>query len=760
MKIEVTCKNIPENKGVIEEIKRATGFSDVTARLLFYRGIDSASKALRFINPGKKWLNDPFLLFGMKEAVNKIKKARDLRQNVLIFGDYDADGVCAASLLTYCLRDFGLNPMTVVPERAEGYGLNPETVLSLHGKKKIDLLITVDCGISEHDTIEKFKENGIDVVVTDHHEPPEQLPECTVIDPKIKGHDYPFDGLCGAGVAYKLGSALIGEEADKYLDIAALATVADSMDLVLENRDIVYEGLKIFNSSIRPCFKYLLGDNNKAVTATTLAFTVAPRINAGGRMGDARSALDLLMSENENEKFDLAVKLNAYNVARQSECDEIFRQAKEKLKGEDLSDKEIIVVQDENWKTGFVGIVASRLMDEYNRPVIVFGGADGALKGSARSIDGVNIHSAITAAGDLLESFGGHSQAAGLTVKKENYGALKERLNSFLKENYGECAEEKTLFVDAEIDGAFPISVAKEIERLEPFGTGNKKPLFLTETEGLKVSPLKIGSPHYSFKISDFEILDFNGEKDVLTLSAPVKKKIVYELSLSVFKGREYLKGYLKHVAIEKLNSYVSELYFFENEIKKLLKDGKSEAEVRSIDEITIDKKGHGTVFAISDTENLKYYENLKDLTIHTFYVGGKTRENVVLVSPSEMPEGYDRIVYLDEPMQFVNTEKESYCNFDLSGYDALEHVSTDRADMIEVFNTMNGYVGKEYGGSAAAFYKYKPDTEMHQFVFGAEVFTELGFFNVKNGILYRDKSVKSPLENSVIYGKVFEIRG
>ena len=234
---------------LITQIALNCNISFDTARLLFYRKQDTVEKVKRFLSPSKKHFHNPNLLSGVAQATAKINSAKQNAQNVLIFGDYDADGVCATTVLYNCLKDYGFNSITTyIPERSEGYGLNIDTVQRLKESNDIQLLITVDCGISDYDKIEKIKELGIDVIVTDHHEPPEILPDCIKINPKLSGQSYPFDGLCGAGVAYKLGYALVGEKANDYLDFVALATVADSMELVDENRDIVAEGLKLFNS--------------------------------------------------------------------------------------------------------------------------------------------------------------------------------------------------------------------------------------------------------------------------------------------------------------------------------------------------------------------------------------------------------------------------------------------------------------------------------------------------------------------------------
>ncbi|MBQ0099459.1 MAG: DHH family phosphoesterase [Firmicutes bacterium] len=379
MKVLFEKDNFVYDENLILSISNECGIMQDTARLLLHRNIDSIEKAKIFLSPSKKYFYNPNLLFGVKEAVERIKKAKEGNENILVFGDYDADGVCATTVLYSSLNDFGVNVNAVIPEREDGYGLNVEMIKKIISKNKIDVIVTVDCGISDYEKIEEIKKLGLDVIVTDHHEPPEMLPNCICINPKIKGQDYPFNGLCGAGVAYKLSYALIGEKADNYLDFVSLATVADSMDLIDENRNIVYEGLKIFNSNkLRSCFKYCLGENvNKQITAQTLAFSLAPRINAGGRMGDANSALNLFLEEDENEKFNLAVRLNTYNIDRQVQCDEIYNQAKVIIKEKKLYNDKAILIYNESWKSGFVGIVASKLVEEYNRPVIVFVGYDG-----------------------------------------------------------------------------------------------------------------------------------------------------------------------------------------------------------------------------------------------------------------------------------------------------------------------------------------------------------------------------------------------
>ena len=319
-----------EQLNIIADLASASGYTEHITRILYARGIDTVEKIRRFMRPSHKNFLSPFLMKGMQEAVEMITQARNEGKTVAVFGDYDADGVCASAIMYHALKDFGIDAHIYVPERADGYGLSEEAVDKIFEDCNPELFITVDCGISCAQEAQYIYELGCDVIVTDHHELPEVLPDCVIINPKLTD-DYPYDNLCGAGVAFKLACALIGEKAYEYLDFAALATVADSVALLGENRDIVTEGLKLFNNNPRPCFSTLIGKTYDGVTAQTLAFNVAPRINAAGRMGDARAAFRLFTSESESEIYDLSTKLCLYNTERQKYCDELYASAKKKL---------------------------------------------------------------------------------------------------------------------------------------------------------------------------------------------------------------------------------------------------------------------------------------------------------------------------------------------------------------------------------------------------------------------------------------------
>lgn len=743
-----------EQTKVVKNISESCNILFDTARLLFYRNIDTVQKAERFLNPGKKRFYDAFLLGGVKQAVERIEFAKLHNQKVLVFGDYDADGICATATLYYCLKEYGVNAMISVPEREDGYGLNVDKINGIKSEHGLDLIITVDCGISEKNAISSFMQNGVDVIVTDHHEPPAELPECILINPKTKGNGYPFDGLCGTGVAYKLGYALIGSRADKYLDLVALATVADSMELIDENRDIVYEGLKIFNSnSLRPALKYMLNDSQRVVTAQTIAYQVAPRVNAGGRMGDADCGLRLFTSESESEIYDCAVKLNQYNLARQTECDLIYRQAKQKIIDGGYYKDEMILCYDESWKTGFVGIVASRLVEEYNRPVIVFAGADGYLKGSARSVDGLNVFNAIAYAEEYLLGYGGHSQAAGVSVDAVNFENLRRKLCEYVKISGCAFNKEKTVMVDMNLTSSVSMRFAKEIQALEPFGVGNRKPLFTVVKNSVNSAPMKVNSPHYTFSVPEIDMLDFNGEKDKSVLALPVKKHVVFEINYSVFRGVQSVKGIVKNVVLDS-DLTDADLFVFENQITGILKEDTAKPE-QKVGQL---KQGFGTLYVLSNVKTLQKIKT--DLKVSMFTPDTLNGENCIVVCPTSIPDNYTKIEYLDYPLSTVSCDIPVSVNLLGLGCEYVDRLSVERSDFAEIYNYLINSKGKKFT-SAWEFYLHNKVTfDAYNFIFATRVFIELGFFDIESGVLKTGKIQKKPLINSLIYSKIVSLKG
>ncbi len=741
-----------EENLIVNQISQNCGILRDTARLLLARGVDSVKKAQKFLSPSSSNFYNPFLLSDMKEGVERIKHALKNNQNILIFGDYDVDGICATTILYFCLKELGVTPRYMIPEREVGYGLSIDRIIKANEQEKIDLLITVDCGVSEKDNVEILKNLGVDVIVTDHHQIPEVLPDCLVINPQKEGQEYPFKSLCGAGVAYKVAYALMGKSANQYLDLVALATVADSMELVDENRDLVTEGLKIFNSSkIRLPFKFMISDN-KSVTSQTLAFNLGPKLNACGRMGDALLGLKLLVESDENKIFDMSVKLNEYNAMRQAKCEVIYNEAKAIIAKEKLYNDRVILLYDKNWQSGFIGIVAVRLADDYRRPVIMFSQGNGCLKGSARSVDDINIYKAIASGSDLLTAFGGHSQAAGVSVVEENFDAFRARVCKYVLDNYGEVNIEKDTYAEWEIVDRVSTDFAKEINLLEPFGLGNKKPYFALSIEQVSPLPMKLGSPHYTIKTDKLELLNFNGVNDVFKLVLPTKKTVIIEMLYSVYKGRESVKGSIKNIISDYEHFYDADLYAFKNQLENLKVYTKNA--VVEEEKIPLEK-GYTTLYVLSDPKNLP--KELNGLKVYYYDLPFKNASNCIVVSPVRIFEGYEKVVYLDKPLCYFDDTR----SFNGQNYHDenrfLKMLDTQRESIIYVYNTLISACGSPFINSVEFCRGLHLDcfAKLVQFVFAIEVFLELGFFDVSNGILTKIDGVKNPLENSKIFSAI-----
>ncbi|MBR5439762.1 MAG: single-stranded-DNA-specific exonuclease RecJ [Clostridia bacterium] len=597
-----------EELNSIKNLSEACNLLNETTAILYSRGYDTLEKVDGFLNAGKHNFFSPFTLSGVKEAVERINQAKEGGETVVIYGDYDADGICATTVLYRTLIEYGVNVYAVVPEREDGYGLSQKTIDDVCENLFPDLLITVDCGISSYNEVEYLKDLGVDVIVTDHHELPSVLPDCTVINCKLKNQDYPFDFLCGAGVAYKLCYALIGEKANKYLDIVSLATVADSMPLISENRDIVSEGIKnIKSGKVCKAIKSLIEISGiKEITASSLAFGVAPRVNAAGRMGDANSALKTFLSDSDVIVKELSMALSNYNIGRQAECENLYAKVKEMLKTKGNYDS-VIVLYGKDFINGILGIVSARITEEFNKPTILFSKIDEYLHGSARSIDGINIFEAIGACSKSLIDYGGHAQAAGVTIEEENLERFALELNSYITENYKDKTLEKTIEIDCYVNGRFGERLASEMLLFEPCGQGNKKPVFAVDIDAVNAGPIKEGSKHVSFSTKYNDFMYFNGLNNVEFLKSKEAKTVIFEPNLSNFKGRNYLKGYVKQVVkrddkeIYVKLEYLKNLFFnlkTSNDVSLVLSEAKANlSEQESLENLSVDRLIFASVY-------------------------------------------------------------------------------------------------------------------------------------------------------------------
>ncbi len=483
-------RNLGAEQNEAEALARELGVMKPTAEILIGRGVTTAELGRAFFDPGMERLRDPFGLLGMAEAAERIERAVQAREKIVVYGDYDVDGVCATSILIEYLSGRGALCDYYIPSRhTEGYGLNTAAVESFAGA---GLLVTVDCGVTNGAEVARARELGMDVIVTDHHECPDALPDCTaVVNPKRPGQAYGFSGLCGAGTALKLVQALGGREAvERALDLAAMATVADIVPLTDENRAIVRMGIDRIQKGERPgiqALKEVSGLAGKPVKAGNIAFMLAPRINAGGRMDLSRKSVELMLTGDASRAAEIAAELNADNADRVRVEEGILEEAVAMIeRGYSFSRRRAIVLYQPHWNTGVTGIVASRIVERYHRPTFLFGDGEGACYGSGRSVPGVHLYQAMKACSQWFLRYGGHEQAAGCALLPEHVELFAAELDGFLAETYPEDVFLALRYFDAELAvSELSMGLAEDMDRLEPCGFGNPRPVFLLKDVGL-----------------------------------------------------------------------------------------------------------------------------------------------------------------------------------------------------------------------------------------------------------------------------------
>lgn len=548
------CHEIDESQ--VKELSEEYNISEILARIFINKGITEKEEMSVFMNPTRKDFHNPFFMPDMKIAVDRIEKAIKEKEKIIIYGDYDADGITSTTVLKKFLEERGLEVATYIPNRLdEGYGLNKSAIKKIYddGYK---LIITVDCGVSGIDEINYANSLGIETIVTDHHEPLEILPNAVaVVDAKRKDSQYPFNQLAGVGVVFKLIQAismkleLEEKEYLKYLDIVCIGTISDIVPLVDENRVITKLGLKLVAQTRNIGLKVLLSlIGFDKIDSNAVSFGVAPRINACGRMGDEQIALDLFLSNNVVEAKKLATKLNEYNVKRQSIEKRIFEEAVEKIE----NDKSCVIIGNEGWHHGIIGIVASKLTELYCKPSILvcFEGEEG--KGSGRSIPGFDLHEALIKHGKHLEKFGGHSMAVGVTVKKSEFDSFKNEFEEYAKS----CkVDEIVPIIDIDTEILLKdadINSVRSLQVLEPYGEANKMPLFLLRN--LKINSIRSLSEgkHLKLTLKDdnymIDAIGFNMGDLVSEYLIDDRVDIVGNLNINSYNGKETVQILLKDI--------------------------------------------------------------------------------------------------------------------------------------------------------------------------------------------------------------------
>ncbi len=550
---------------IVEDISRELAVPPIMARILLNRQIDSFEKAHSFFRPDLENLYDPYLLNGMDKAVERLHKALHTGENILIYGDYDVDGVSSAAILYLVLsRMVGSKVSYYIPDRmTEGYGLSGKSIREA-AENGVSLIVTVDCGVTAVDEIKLANELGMDTVVCDHHQPAEELPPAVaILDPKLPDSTYPFQELAGVGVAFKLLQGLYKKlelpeaELDEYLDLVAIGSCADIVPLVDENRILVRHGLDKINYNPRFGVRALLessGLGTKEVTAGLIVFVMAPRINAVGRLGDARRAVQLFSAATLQQGRTLARELEKENRLRR-DIDEItFKEARDILEtrlnpGEDKA----FVLYKTDWHPGVIGIVASRIVEKYYRPTIMITVIDGVGKGSARSISNFNIYQAIKECSHLLTGFGGHKYAAGLTIEEDK---IPEFVECF-KKAAEQQLQPKDLIPYINIDGEIEINefnprFIRLLKLMGPFGPMNMRPIFMSRNLKIVGTPSIVGQNHLKLKVEQngavLDVIGFNMADHLDRIGQDGYVDCVYVLEENRWNGKSYLQLRLKDI--------------------------------------------------------------------------------------------------------------------------------------------------------------------------------------------------------------------
>ena len=552
------------NQEFLEYLSRCASISTVFAQVLVNRGLKDVKSIKDFLFPSIENLHDPFLMPDTGKAVKRIKTAMAKNETVLVCGDYDADGITSTALLVSTLRTLGLKTYYHIPNRmTEGYGFSKE------GIKKAQtigagLIITVDCGISSAEEVSMSMSLGIDVIITDHHEPPARLPDAlAIVNPRRADSEYPFKHLAGVGVAYKLAQALTQDagykihdrELEGLLELVAIGTVADSVPLTGENRILAAYGLKALNSNLdKPwiySFKKTSGMDKKNFCSRTLSFTIIPRINAAGRLGNADEVVELFLTQDKDKAEEIALFLDEQNRKRQRIEEDVFKSALDMIDVHNLENA--IVLHSPSWHQGVIGIVASRLVEIFYRPTFMFSVKDGIAKGSARSIPPFHIYKGISECSELLLAYGGHSQAAGLKILIENIPAFKEQINSLIQNTLSSENIIPTIEIDAGVElPEINSNLVKEIELLQPFGASNEPPVL--GAKGLEiVNPRIVGSNHLKMRLkqksTSIDTIGFdlgNLLPDLLTPNPELQVDIAFVPRINEWNGNTSLQLNLK----------------------------------------------------------------------------------------------------------------------------------------------------------------------------------------------------------------------
>ncbi len=746
---------------------------------LFSLNIKTEKEIADFFNPGLSQFYNPFLLKGMQEAVNKINDAISNNKKIIIVGDYDTDGICATAVLYKYFESINVKVDYFLPNRfLDGYGLTIETAQKIIENFNPDLLITVDCGISCHKEIDYLLEHNVDVVVTDHHEVPDIKPNCICLDPKDPIQTYPFKELCGAGVALKLVHALGGlKQFLNLTNIASLATVADIVPLVNENRAIVMHGLNNQQNLPEGIKKLLTSLKITNLTSTDIAYKLAPKLNTAGRMGDATLAFKLFIEKNQNLLNQILTELENQNNARVEAGNYIFSDAINMLESVNISLVGAIVLKSETWHSGVLGIVCAKLTEKYNRPVCLLTKVDNEYKGSIRSVNGIDIYKELSSLKHLLVKFGGHAGAGGLTILEHNIVEFISKLNQNILNNYPKDIFNAVKYYDIDCNKEnIDVNYVKSLQVLEPFGFGNEKPVFKLTFNNFKPERIKNHPNFLKIKTINMELLAFNLSEQMLSLNTNCNKNALLDVSVDSFKGQEKVKAIIKSISYDKLNTNIKQEEnnaYYLNQLKVDTKNSNPTLiSANSFDEIKNKISGSmGNLFVCYNYDSYKkvcdklsnFIENYE-----TFNIKISTGINTLIYLPTSFENfnNYNNIFIFDEVLtkDYLSNFNTNVILYKLNNQKCLKSVSTDRkifakyhtALVNAVNNNLTSYSQIEYFNALKKLNPQFRDLKFDQFNFVTMVLSELNILEISNQDCNYNVTINKKINNALTNSKIY----
>ncbi len=752
-----------ENRELSVQLQKELALDRIVADLLVKRGIDSVESARAFLYPSLDSLTPLSDYSGVEEIAERLRRAIADGESIVVYGDYDCDGVCAVSILYGYLSSVSKGKVGYyIPNRhSNGYGISTETLDYIAENTDAQVVISVDCGINSVAEVDYAQQElGFDMLITDHHQPGETLPDCPVFNPHVSARtDGAFRHLCGAGVALRLVEALAGvDESKKYYDIAALATVADVVPLVGDNRVITYYGLVSINKRYRRGISLLVDSCMKyPVTSSDIAFKLAPRINAMGRVKDAGEVVQLFV---ENDMFllkCLVEEINKANDVRQQLTDDLTEDCLSKLRDYDFENNPFIILYAPYWDDGVLGITASRIAGMFARPVILFTKNRDLLKGSGRSVAGVNILDCVKHASCFLTRFGGHPMACGVGLEEKNFEDFRNAVNAYAREVYVNLSKSRQKECDCVLDKPVDIAVTKQLMMLQPFGEGNPAPVFAADEGKCTFQPFGDGS-HLKCRLKNMEVLAFGMSDDREYLNSSARKRLYLDISYSVFNNIERTQAVVRSVVPGDLpEDDVCFEYCLKRRPQAVSADGVKISKVSESRAAELAKRAYGVCFVAFDKQTALAASGKLGVGIVYGRGEGKLPETRIILCPAEGATDFYRDVILLE-MPLVGAERYARGDVSLYAVGDLADVYRDHAPVYEefaaVYRTVRKQTAKNRYTDPDALYAdcaVECGVNKRKFLICYYVFEELGLI-VRGADVHCAIGVKAELGNSALY--------